>query len=157
MSMILCLHRLPESEAAGYRADPASLDLDAIDQIGSDCFVDLDKSWHAIHHLLTDTAREEDHSAFALLRGGETLGDGPGRLLAPSEVTTFADLLTNTTEADLRARYDASRMQQLDLYPQIWDEPDDEVLEYVTDYFDLLRNFANQAAAAGQAVLIWMG
>lgn len=124
---------------------------------GGDDWLDLDKSWHGVHFLLTGTAWGTDDPLGGAVLGGREVGEddgyGPPRLLEPDGVRTVADALEGATDAELRGRFDAEQMQRLDIYPQIWDESD--ILdEYLMPNVAALREFYARAAARHAAVLI---
>ncbi|MFM6849879.1 MAG: YfbM family protein [Terrabacter sp.] len=136
---------------------------DGADASGSDgsgtIWLDLDKSWHGVHFLLTGTdwaAGDAGAAGGAILGGrpvGEDNGYGPARLLEPEDVGSVAAALGRVSDDDLRARFDPVEMQRLDIYPQVWDEAD--VLdEYLMPNVARLRDFYTQAAARGEGVLI---
>jgi len=119
--------------------------------------VDLDKAWHGVHFLLTGTAWEARSDLGMAVLGGEPLGDdlgyGPVRLLDPRGVSRVAAALAALDREEVRLRFDRVRLRALEIYPDIWDEPD--VLEdYLLPNLDDLVAFYAQAAAAGEAVLL---
>lgn len=119
--------------------------------------VDLDKSWHAIHYLLTGEQYDgEPPLCNAVLGGdpvGEDLGYGPARYLTAAEVVDVADALGTVDPDDLRQRYgDGSPLADADIYPSIWDR-DPDGLDYVLTHFAELVAFYRRAADNGRAVL----
>ncbi|WDZ84919.1 YfbM family protein [Micromonospora cathayae] len=118
----------------------------------------LDKAWHAIHFLLTGTAWETGTGAGAAVLGGGPVGGdigyGPARLLDPEQVRTIAAGLEAVTVETLRTRYDVPALRAADVYPNIWDDGDDEFDSYLAPHYTLLRQFYRAAAGAGQAVLL---
>ena len=160
MSMVLVARRLTADEARldpGQLADLA-LEEDDEDSPGEDSMVDLDKTWHAVHFLLTGTAWElEGDAGLAVLGGrevGDDLGYGPARVLAPPDVDATSRALSAVDEQALRARFDPERMAALEIYPTgIWDE-DDILDDYVLPAFRDLAGLDARAAAEGQAMLL---
>jgi hypothetical protein len=53
-------------------------DLDDEDAEMPESDLDLDKSWHGIHYLLTGTAWEIDEGAGTAILGGEEIGEDTG-------------------------------------------------------------------------------
>jgi hypothetical protein len=118
--------------------------------------VDLDKSWHGIHWLLTGTSYGTDGPMAGAIFGGveigEDLGYGAARLLDPEVVAGVAAALEPLDADTLSNRMDAAAMTAADLYPSIWDEPD--VFDtYLRPNYEALRAFYSRAAADGRAVL----
>jgi hypothetical protein len=121
--------------------------------------LDLEKAWHGLHFLLTGTAWEGDEPACYLLKGGEDfgadeIGDSVARLLRPPRVEAFAAFLSRLGRDELKARFDPSAMMQLEIYPEVWEDEQDEELAYLLDSFDVLRAFIRTAATEGDAVVI---
>ena len=148
----------------GYRRDPdeARAILEGTDPSGGvleqddATSVDLDKAWHGIHWLLTDSAEPTDEVASDAIFGGEPVGGdvgyGPGRLLPATQVAAVAAALGQIDTEDLRSRLDGDAMEEEGIYPSIWD--DEDVFDsYLGPNFEELRAFYINAAAAGQAVI----
>jgi hypothetical protein len=162
MGMTVVARTLDSEQLARLLEDPSVandliLDEDGDAGDGGDDWLDLDKSWHGVHFLLTGTAWGTDDPLGGAVLGGREVGEddgyGPPRLLDPDGVRTVADALEAATDAELRGRFDAGQMQRLDIYPQIWDESD--ILdEYLMPNVAALREFYARAAARHAAVLI---
>ncbi|MEV8515160.1 YfbM family protein [Dactylosporangium sp. NPDC051484] len=163
--MVLIGRRLSADELRAVLEDPAKvddllygdLDDDETETPGPE--LDLDKSWHGIHYLLTGTAWEigSDAAGAAILGGdeiGEDVGYGPARLLRPGAVRGIAAALDGLSVEALRARFDPEAMKAADIYPSIWADGIDEFDSYLAPHFTELRSFYQAAAADGQAVLL---
>jgi len=125
--------------------------------------MDLDKSWHAIHFLLTGSAWEGDGTLSFLLQGGTDVegidaGYGPPRLLTSEEVAEVSQALTAVSPEELRRRFDPEALQEADIYPNIWmrDPKEDDTLGYVLEYYDQLRNFIATANRKGMGLIVAM-
>lgn len=158
MGIVLVARRLTRDEYDQVRADPGMAPrlLDG-GEGGDDRLIDIDKSWHAIHYLLTGTAWLVTGDAGLAVLGGEPLGEelgyGPARVLSPEQVRRVSEVLSATDEDTLRQKYDPGRLTRLDIYPRIWDEHG--VLdEYVLPNYARLVAFYAKAAAENQAVLL---
>jgi hypothetical protein len=119
----------------------------------------LDKSWHGLHYLLTGTAWEGDFPANFLVAGGAAIGAvdvgyGPARALTSGQVRAVNEYLAGITTEQLRTRYDAERMSELEIYPEIWDE--DESIDYLIENFDDVKAFVQSTAAVGQGLIIYI-
>ena len=170
MSMVCELRQIESSDIGPLLADPERIDeiLDwdedeEDDESRSEPYLDLDKSWHAIHYLLTGSAWEGEPPLSYLLIGGEEVGDidvgyGPARVLRPDEVRTFDGALSSISADDLRRRFDPKAMMKEDIYPNIWDRDlqQDDVLGYVLDNYQGLQAFVHDASAKGKGLLIYM-
>lgn len=157
-------HRLSAEELAVLRADPTAVDtllygdLDDDDEAEMpEPELDLDKSWHGIHYLLTGTAWQIGEGAGAAILGGDEIGQdggyGPPRLLGSDTVRAIAAALDALDVEALRARFDPQAMAAADIYPAIWTNGTDE-FDYLMSHFTELRRFYSLAAANGQAVLV---
>lgn len=125
--------------------------------------IDLDKAWHGIHFLLTQTAWEGDPPLNFLLQGGTQIGDvdvglGPARALRSADIAAVNEALKPIDEAFLRSKFDPTRMMKLQIYPEIWDRDpeDDDTLGYCLDNFKELKHFVSEAAARRSGLLIYM-
>ena len=123
--------------------------------------VDLDKAWPGLHFLLAGTGDEAEFPAGFLLGGGhevadEDLGYGPPRILDADAVRQVDHFLDTISEAELRQRYDPSRMRELDIYPEIWGSPHDatESLEYLLEYAETLRGAVRDAESRNLALVL---
>ncbi|MDG4829052.1 YfbM family protein [Solwaraspora sp. WMMD1047] len=162
--MVLIGRRLSHNEWRQILDDPTTVDmllygdLDDDQAAMPDPELDLDKSWHAIHYLLTGTAWDTDEGAGAAILGGDEIGEdngyGPARLLSPENVRTVAAALDTLHLDTLRTRFDPKAMAAADIYPNIWDRTNEVFDTYLASYFVQLRSFYSKAAANDQAVLL---
>jgi Domain of unknown function (DUF1877) len=86
--------------------------------------VDIDKTWHAIHYLLTRCPDEADLPAGFLVGGtpiGDDLGYGPARIFKSNEVQEVAALMHRLPEDFVQSELKFSELQAADIYPTIWD------------------------------------
>jgi len=125
--------------------------------------IDLDKSWHGIHFLLTETAWEGQPPLNFLVLGGEEVGDidvgyGTARAFKSSDVDEIVRALEPITQEVLEARFDGPRMMKLEIYPEIWDRDpaDDPVLEYCIEYFDTLKDFLRRTSVSRLGMLVFI-
>jgi hypothetical protein len=160
--MVLIGRRLSADELRAVLDDPTTADtllygdLDDDDGEMPEPELDLDKSWHAIHYLLTGTAWELDDGVGAAILGGQEIGEdngyGPARLLPAEAVETVAAALDALDMQTLRARFDPDAMAAADIYPTPWVGTDFE--SFLAPNLSELREFYRTAAANGQAVLL---
>lgn len=108
--------------------------------------VDLDKAWHGIHYLLTESDDDGNAPLDFLIGGGieivgQDVGYGTARAFRANDVRHIAQTLEGVSTAELRARYNPDAMIAAEIYPDIWDRhaPDDSPLEYLTEYLETLR------------------
>lgn len=122
--------------------------------------IDLDKSWQAVHFLLTGTAWEGGFPQAFLLHGGTTLqeievGYGSPRILDAKEVAEVQHALAMVSPEQLLARFDAAAMTEAEIYPEIWSRDSrDECVDYIQYYYVLLRQFVNDVHATGFGLVI---
>ena len=103
MGMIGCLRLLPDSDLGRLLADPSLLpdylDGEEVDGFGPFADLDVDKAWHGIHFLLTNSAEGGSFPLAFLIVGGRNIGDedmgyGPARGFAAREVAQIAAALS---------------------------------------------------------------
>lgn len=138
---------------AGCVAD-VTKDASLISSDYGDKTLDIDKSWHGIHYLLTGTAYEGDEPLSLLIMGGEQIDDDGHRILSPEQVMAIVAVLP--MEESLKTRFDPQRMTDLEIYPQIWDEGE-ESLDYLTANYVELAEFFRGAADRRDAVAVFIG
>jgi hypothetical protein len=162
MSMIAAYRRISERELTMLRANPDSVDglLSPEDSEPDDGrHIDLDKSWHAIHYLLTGDPWGGEPPLFNAVLGGTPIGDdngyGPARYLTAEQVRQVAVALTAISPENLRSRASLKEMAGADIYSVAPEEGESE-WEYITDNYRNLVDFFRNAAAAGDAMLLCM-
>lgn len=129
---------------------------------GAPEILDIDKSWHGIHFLLTGSADGGEGPLAAAVFGGEEIGDdigyGPARLLMPQEVQVVAAALEALGLEAFVARYAPEALTAEGIYPDgIWSEDPAEARDYLVDNFKELLGFYAKASRAGAGILMWVG
>jgi len=116
--------------------------------------LNLEKSWHVLHYLLTGKAEDAPPPLGNAILGGHEIGGdlgyGPARFLAPDEVRGVAAALATVSKEDLAARFDLDAMIAMHIYPV----RDDSELEMAQHYFEHLSRYYAEAAASGNAMLL---
>ena len=125
-----------------------------------DSLLDIDKTWHAIHFILTGRKYDgEEGNILSQLIFGESpvndddLGYGPAMLNPKETVAQIADALNGWEKEDFRAKFHIQDMIENEIYPVMEDEEEEEFFTYVWEYFVLLKEFYQQAAGEGLHVL----
>jgi hypothetical protein len=142
-------------QQAGQLADDPS----SIETIEPARSVNLEKAWHGLHYLLTGDPWGGDPPLDFIATGGEPIGDadlgyGPARLLAAKDVRVLAESLAHISDQELWSRFDADDMNVQEIYPMIWDEPEDDLRDEYLMYFRELKAFVAQAANDGLALVL---
>lgn len=157
MSMVLQLNPIDRTDAAAFlEGDEDALFawIEAPDTVS----FDLDKAWHAVHAVLSGSAWETGPGAASAVLGGQEFGDdlgyGPARYLPPELVAEIAEALAALGREEFVSRIDPDALAAMDVYPGIWDEPIDEITEYVGSAYETLYAAYASAAAAGQAMIV---
>ncbi|MEU4693940.1 YfbM family protein [Actinoplanes sp. NPDC023714] len=162
MGMELIGHRLSGADLQALLDDPSTVEkilygeLDDDDAEMPEPELDLDKSWHAVHFLLTGTAWGigDDPAGAAVLGGmeiGEDGGYGPPRYLVPDDVRAVSAALDRLGDDTLRARFDPAALDAADIYPAGWSGTD---VEGLLVHLAELRAFYRAAAGNGEGVLL---
>jgi hypothetical protein len=169
MSMILILENV-STTAAVETNEPATIPLNPSADWGAGMLIgaregdensiSLEKAWHGLHFLLTgDPWGGAGYRAFLLCGGreqGEDMGYGPARLFDADEVGEIANTLGGISAEELWSRFDAERMEEAEVYPGIWDEPEEDLREEYVEYFEMLKDFVLQTAKDGNSLRISM-
>ena len=158
MGMYGGLYQLQPSEASGLHADPKAV-ISLLNTEPSDgSYLSLEKAWHGLHYLLTGSPQTGPSPLSFILEGGSEVGPeldyGRARLLPREFVKELDASLSALSIDDLWARFDPKQMSRDKVYPEIWDEPEDDLKDEYGRYFDELKRFVREAARAGDAILI---
>lgn len=126
--------------------------------------LDLDKTWHGLHYLLTQTEWEGAPPLNFLVGGGSSLGEdyadqGPPRLFSAAETHAVHEALSALSDEQLAARFAPADMMKKSIYPSIWDRDpaDDDTLGYLLESLGPLRQFLQDASERGLGMLITVG
>lgn len=164
MGMIGNLLRVTNTELEAYLEDSSLLeDKLYADEINEDeKFADIDKTWDGIIFLLTgqslDTA--EHHLTRILFSGqiideDQDLGLGPAHYLTPKEVVELNNEISKITVADLKQNFNPEKMNELEVYPSIWNEGDD-AFEYLVEGFESVQHIFAEAAKNKEAMITFI-
>lgn len=164
MSMIGNLLRVTKVELEEYLKDSSLLE-ERIYNNTSDKedlkLVEIDRSWEGILFLLTGQNLETiDHPMARVSFSGQVideeqdLGYGPGQYLTNREVKELNTELSKITTEELEQRYDSKRMMELEIYPNTWEE--DEMINYLTDYFEILKEVFAEASKNDEAIITFL-
>jgi hypothetical protein len=122
---------------------------------------DADKAWHGIHFLLAGKPWEGPPPLNFMVAGGKEIGKidvgyGPARGFTSSEVASICDALEPITPQTLKLACDREAFRKNDIYPNIWDEPDDECFGYVLSHFEDLKAFMNRTKDSGKGLIVYL-
>jgi len=123
--------------------------------------IDLDKSWHIVHYLLTGAANATDSPLNVVADESDKLADidlgyGPPFVVHPGAVSRFAAAATEMSDEQFLSRLRPSEMPLDILYlgDAVKDDPA-EMGEYAVENFYFLRAFAQAAADEGDALITY--
>jgi hypothetical protein len=122
--------------------------------------VSVEKAWHGLHYLLTGEVWQGHGPLAFLMAGGEQLGDdeeSPARWFTPNETVQIHEALSNVSDNELWSRFDAEEMENQQIYPGIWDEPEEDLKEEYLTYFHELKQVVAAAVQSGQGLLVAIG
>ena len=118
----------------------------------------LEKEWHGVHYLLCGKPEPDDSLLSKAVLGGKVLGDddegfsgyGPARCFAADEVAQLsAALNAPEVETEAKGRFDAARMNALQIYPGFRPEDANPLMTALRQ----LREFYAEAAKNGSAMV----
>jgi uncharacterized protein DUF1877 len=122
--------------------------------------ISLEKSWHGLHYLLTGEVWEGHGPLAFLLAGGEQLGEdeeAPLRWFTPDQAAQIHHALSGVSDERLWSRFDVEQMEQQDIYPGIWSEPEDDLKEEYLAYFHELKQVVAAAVKNRQGLIVTLG
>jgi len=111
----------------------------------SEEMAELEKSWAALHFLLTDGQPDRTDLPMGFLRA---------EVCDSEETRRIAEALEPLTVEALMARYDPIAIAAADLYGVTGGEGDDE---YIAGAYEELREVVLEAAEAGKGLLLYIG
>ncbi len=163
MGMQCALYAASEAAARQALEDPEALsDIFRGDPLSKRA-VRLEKSWHGLHFVFTGSAWEGDEPLNFLLGGGEPVGEAgdeeeaPARVLLPDFVRKLKKALDGISRDEFERRFDLEKLEEAEIYPEIWDEELSDLLEEYRMYFDNLKAFVDAVAERGDAILVMLG
>jgi hypothetical protein len=87
--------------------------------------VDLDKMWAGVAWVLRRCGAAVDPIQGASEMIGEDFGYGPIPFFPPEQVASVANSLAQVDDAALAVAFDLEGLQRDDVYPNIWNRPDE--------------------------------
>jgi hypothetical protein len=115
----------------------------------------LGRTWHALHYLLCNDPWDGPEPVNHAILGGTPLVDDLGpRILGPELVARVARALLPINIPAIVADFQPDEFERLDIYPGGWHERASEWPELLAADLAVLRQFYQERAAAGDAVLI---
>lgn len=145
---------------AVLKTDVAALQAAGIGGADLGEVLDIRKSWHPLHFLLSGQASEAPWPWGAVVLGGEEIGEnlgyGPARLLTPSQVAELADALQALGEDALMARYVPAAFEAAGIAPCGWEDPDEDAerREWLLDTFREVRDYYVAARDRGYGMVL---
>lgn len=118
----------------------------------------LDKDWHGVHYLLCGDSEAGDALLSKVVLGGKLLGEddegfsgyGPARCFNAQQVAQLsAELSGPDVESAAKARFDAGKMNKLEIYPGFRPQDADSLV----DSFRQLRDFYADATKNGKGIV----
>lgn len=166
MGMIGNLLRATGTQLDEYLKDSSLLESSIYDE-GTDeenpNLTDIDKAWDGIIFLLTGQGlANADHPLLSVLFSGQVideeqdLGYGPAHYLTPEQVVDLNNQISKITVEDLKKKYDPKRMEELEVYPSIWEEEGDDAFDYLSEYFEVVQEVYAEAAKNGEAIITFV-
>lgn len=119
--------------------------------------IDVDKAWHAIHFVLTGSSKEVRGPAGIMLGGSpldEEVGYGPVRYLDARSVRKAAKVLKSISASEFRSKVSLKRLAAAKIYPEIWDESDSGLVDYVAGSYEHFREWLLGVAERKNTILL---
>jgi hypothetical protein len=126
-------------------------------------YLNIEKTWHAIHLLLTGSDSAGEYPLRKAVLGGELLSssydillDFPICFLMPCEVQEVAHALSQISSSELRERFDPLKLAAASIYPRIWWNRGADMLDSIVQYYSKLVRFFQDAARFNNAILFYI-
>jgi hypothetical protein len=157
MGMICYVRATNEAERKSLADDPEQIE-ELVDFGTHSGALSLEKSWHGLHYLLTGTAEEGKEPLGFLVAGGEEIGEdlgyGPARMLDAQKVKELNRALALISDAELDRRFDLEALADNQVYPFIWDESREDLLQEYLGYFHQLKQYVDQTGRQNNGLLV---
>lgn len=163
MSMIGNVKSVDGSIIDGLLANPESVHdiVHPEDETEDQSILDLDKSWHAIHYVLTGEAWAGEFPNGFLVSCGQQIGDedvgyGPARAFRPDEVKRISEYLIDIDDGLFLERFSIEKLKNADIYPSFGDQTKEEEVPYFLQYFQELKQFIQKCSEANKGILVFI-
>lgn len=123
---------------------------------------DVDKAWHGIHFALCGDPWAGSGPLAFICNGGieigsDDVGYGPARVFFSRDVEAIVGALAALDLEALRQGCRREDFHKNDIYPNIWDEDEEECFGYVFSYLDELKVFLERVKHAGKGLIVYIG
>ena len=149
MGLSCTLHALSAEDAACLASGDRERNPSLVDSS------ELDDAWEAVHYLITGASDidEDNPRPQDFLLSGVLFEDVSEHVAVHTaeEVADFADFLRETSAADLADRFNAERMNSLNVYGGPWDSSGKA---YVSEYLEGFLAFVAAAAENKQGMMV---
>lgn len=158
MSMTTVVYAPSEGEAERILKDRAFVSGFFSTENKTTPHLDLDKSWHGLHYLLTRSVWESEGPLAFLIHGGDLidLDATSARVFLPQQVERIDAALAGLTTDAFRSRFNPQRMMKEEVYPEIWDRDpkDDDTLGWLVSSLEDLKKFIRRAQSEARCVVV---
>lgn len=163
MSMICFLLRTTSDELESYLKDSSLLitKIESSSTTQDSNLVDIEKSWDGINCLLTGSiVGGSEHPLEKVLFSmqyvdvNQDLGYGPANYVTSIQVKAINEEISKITDEQLKSRFDSKLMEELEIYPNDWENPD--IINYLIDNFKIIQQFYDDAAKNDQVVITFL-
>ena len=141
----------PEGGGGGGASESSAADLD------------IEKSWHGIHFVLTGSDWGGASPLNFLVSGGMEVGDedvgyGPARAFTSAQVRAIYGALAQLPPEQFARRIDLAALEEAGIYPEIWEREDEAAAnrEFLTRHYAALRRYVEGLARDGAGMLIYI-
>ena len=161
MAMIGNLRPAPDTEIERLLAHPAEITRFLYGSGADDSErVVLNKSWHAIHYVLTGSRLGGDEPLNFLVTEGTPVGEvdvgyGPARVLRGHQVRQLAAALAAIQPEDVARRVDLKRFDAEAIYPGNWQRNGYDV-DYVVSNYRQMRELIVRLADQGLGLVLYI-
>ena len=165
MGMVLSIVQFSAAKLQEYLDEPDKFEFElrSLEDNKIDKPVYLDKSWEAIHFILTGNKIGSGEPPLSLAVYSEQffdkeqdLGMGPASYLTPEQVKEMNSWLEMFDDDYVKGRYDITKMNELRIYQHPW-SANPVVFEYVLDNFQKLKAFYKEVASKDHAIASYLG
>jgi hypothetical protein len=120
--------------------------VEAVDEL------EIEKTWHALHYLISGSVKGGDEPARLILNGMQ-IPQTSDHVVSHrgTDVAAFAHVVTSLASKALEERFNPAKMNELKIYPGEWGCGD---LEYAIQFWPALKEFFARNAALGHGMVV---
>ena len=136
-------------------------DEETDEELNEEAMLDIDKAWHMLHYLLAGVDEgPTDNPLSKVVLGGEIFDECEMEygawLISKEDVAEACHALKNFSKQSLYEKFSIEDMIKKDIYPVQPEHGKEEMVEYISHYFDDIVDFFNKAKEENEHIIFFI-